>query len=119
MRRNSTARFTGRVTVVPVATQHHGTTADSKMVDHPTRNFDGSVPADYWTRCRWMMGVQYADFSDKKSSWGAKIFTHLRGEAERLVEHVDELAKEGGHAKILDEILGNNYPKKLARDLQA
>ena len=35
-----------------------------------------------------MMGLLMADFPDKKSTWGPKILTHLRGEAERMAEDI-------------------------------
>ena len=55
----NTAKFTGRVVAVPVKM------TDSKMADQQTRTFDGTMPEEYWTWRRWMMGVLYADHSDK------------------------------------------------------
>ena len=65
--------------------------ADSKLlnVDGRTRLFDGSKAEEYWQWRRWMMGVLMADFPDKKSVWGPKILTHLRGEAERKCEDLE------------------------------
>ena len=67
-KKNSTARFTGRSTVVPTAARHNGIMADSKMFDHRTRTFDGSAPVEYWTRLRWMITLLYADFLDTEAS---------------------------------------------------
>ena len=67
-----------------------------------------------------MEGVLLADHSEKPKSWGPKILTYLRGEAERLVEHLEltTLSADKGHEKIF-EVLDKTYPKKAARDLQA
>lgn len=82
------------------------------------RIFDGTNPSDYWQWRRWIMCKCLADLADKEASWGPKILSMLRGEAEMACEDIDlsDLAKKGGHTAILDNVLDLRYPKKEKRD---